>query len=193
MRMVTAVAFAGSPLSCTVFMCMMIAHSRRTVKGWHRMSTATTARATSTFSSGAYLASLMAELDRAQISRRIREARLLAGFKSQEQLGDVMHVHFRTVQDWENPKHQNVPWDRLDELAAVCGVTKIWLLHGDEAPAQASGSLDEVLRRLGSIEAQIDEAAAGVSAALEKLEQTIVELSGRIPQADVRPLEEEVP
>lgn len=107
------------------------------------MSTATTGTASHTFRSGDYLRSLMAELDHAQISLRLKQARTRtavvdsAGHKrklSQDRMADLMHVHRRTVEDWENPKHPNVPFERLDEWAQITGVTKGWLLLGDEAP-----------------------------------------------------------
>ena len=81
---------------------------------------ATTSRKVHTFRGGEYVAALMAELSRAAIAQRIARARKQSGL-TQNELADLMHVHYRTVQDWESPKKDATPWDRLDELAAVTG------------------------------------------------------------------------
>ena len=137
------------------------------------MSAATTPRAGRTFSSGAYLATLMAELDRAQISKRIRQARLEAGYRSQKELGDVLHVHWRTIQDWESEKSGNVPFDRLDEIARATDKSKFWLLHGREEPSsEVAGELaQQILRRLESLEDQVTEHVALTREALTLLRE----------------------
>lgn len=83
------------------------------------MDGATTETVRRTFTSAAYLSGLLAEMDAAQISLRIRHARRNAGFRSREQLADVLQVHVRTIENWENPKNPNVPYDRMQELADV--------------------------------------------------------------------------
>lgn len=142
------------------------------------MSGTTTHREGSTFSSARYLASLMAELDRAAISTRIREARKQAGFRNRNDIADLLHVHPRTIEDWENAKHQNVPWDRLDEIARVTGVSREWLLHGE--PEEAEDELMAIRSQLQAIEDDAREtqdliargfAALGVTLALRDTEQ----------------------
>lgn len=119
---------------------------------------ATGATARNTFRSDRYLAGLLREMDSAQISLRIREARKAAVFRSREQLADVLLVHRNTIENWEDPKNSNVPYDRMDELAAVLNVDKRWLLHGEEAQRHSAGDdkrIGEILLRLESLEEQV--------------------------------------
>lgn len=132
---------------------------------------ATTSRKVHTFSGGEYVAALMAELSRAAIAQRIADAREQSGL-TQPELADVMHVHYRTVQDWESPKKSTTPWDRMDELAAVTGVTKAWLLHGEDA-AEA-GDVGSLARRLGELEGLVEQTREDVGEALELLRQLAV-------------------
>lgn len=134
--------------SDTVMLCGVLTHSPDKVKTWHGVSVATTSRKVHTFRGGEYVAALMAELSRAAIAQRIATARKQAGL-DQPELADLMHVHFRTIQDWESPKKQATPWDRLDELAAVTDVSKEWLLHGERAEVVADAP--SILRRLGEL------------------------------------------
>lgn len=119
-------------------MCQIEAHTSDTCKGWHmeRLSQIATVPSRTPvrpgFRSGPYLEKLLAELDRAQISARIKQARDEAGL-TQPELADLLQSHWRTVQEWENLKNGNVPWDRLDEIAQATGRTRDWLLHGDQA------------------------------------------------------------
>ena len=111
----------------------------------------------------------MAELDRAAISNRIRLARKQAGFTNRQMLADVMQVHWRTIEDWENPKHQNVPWDRMEELSGVLNVSKMWLLHGErEAEDLPAASISD---RLLSLEALITESVDLTREALRLLRE----------------------
>lgn len=136
------------------------------------MTGTTRSRDSSTFSSAEYLGRLMAELDRAAISTRIRHARRKAGFRNRQQLADVMQVHWRTIEDWENPKHQNVPWDRMEELAGVLNVDKKWLLHGDPEPRTSTAGddrLESIVVRLESLEAQVAQSVKLTKEALRLL------------------------
>ena len=74
----------------------------------------------------------MAELDRAQISARMKDAREQAGL-TQREIADLLLTHYRTVQEWENIKNANVPWDRLEDWARATGVSRDWLLTGQDA------------------------------------------------------------
>ena len=109
------------------------------------MTAATNLRNTHRFVGGAYVANLMAELSRVAITQRIQRAREESGLK-QHELAEAMSVHPRTVQNWESEATPIVPWDRLDELAGLLGVTKQWLIHGD-----AEESSDELTEVLGGV------------------------------------------
>lgn len=146
------------------------------------MTRTTTSRVRPTFSGGEYVASLMAELNRAEISKRIRQARTEAGFKNREQLADVLRVHRRTIEDWEDPKHQNVPWDRLEEIAQVTGKTKGWLLHGEQ-PEEA-GRLETVDRRLGSLEVDVVKMAGQLHEAVRLLRAVAAAQGLSLPEGD---------
>ena len=110
------------------------------------------------FRSGPYLEKLLAELDRAQINARIKLARDEAGL-TQPELGEILSVHWRTVQTWEDLKGGRVPWDRLDEIAKATGRTRDWLLHGEEPVDQERlaallGRLELLVTRLEAAQAE---------------------------------------
>lgn len=128
---------------------------------------ATKLRNVHTFRGGDYVASLMAELSRAAIAQRIATARKQAGL-DQRELADLMRVHWRTVQDWESVKKQATPWDRLDELAQVTGVTKDWLLHGERENEVDAAQL---AHRLEALEGEVTEAVSLIREALELLRE----------------------
>lgn len=116
---------------------------------------ATKSRKVHTFSSGSYLERLMGELDRASIALRLAEARERAGL-TQEELGDLLHVHWRTIQNYESPRIDRIPWDRLDEWGRITDTTKEWLLHGDptaEATQDEGVTLAAVLAQLQELQA----------------------------------------
>lgn len=107
----------------------------------------------------------MAELDRAAISVRLAEAREQAGL-SQAELGDLLHLHFRSIQNYESPKVDRIPWDKLDEWGQITGRTKEWLLHGSDDAVSSSEltalhrDLEEVKEGLARVESLLREAAA---------------------------------
>lgn len=144
-------------------------HTSDTRQGLHTIRAATKTRTVRTFDSAAYLATLMAELDRAAISLRLAESREQAGL-TQEEMADLLGIHFRSVQNYESPKKDRIPWDKLDEWARITGVTKEWLLHGREAAGTSDGlgelldrfdrQHDEVMARLGEVLEQVRVTAA---------------------------------
>lgn len=134
---------------------------------------ATISRKVRTFRGGEYVAALMAELSRAAIAQRISRARKQAGL-TQHELADVMHVHYRTVQDWESVRKEATPWDRLDELAAVTGVTRNWLLHGEDE--EAVPDAESILRRLALLEETVAR-ADDVQQGFQTLEAAIARLA----------------
>ena len=106
-------------------------------------------------------AQLMAELNRAEIKQRLAESRDQAGL-TQPEMGDFLHVHMRSIQDYESAKNTRIPWDRLDEWATVTEVSKEWLLHGDEDKSSANMEerLERVEEMLGRALALLEQSAA---------------------------------
>lgn len=145
----------------------------------HRNRPATESRNVRTFSSGRYLADLMAELDRAAISARISEARDRRAGLTQPELAELLSVHWRTIQDWESPKNATVPWDRLGEIAEATGVTKEWLLHGDQ-PEVAAGNagLEQLAWKLNEARVEILDAVREERPVAPALDPLRVELEG---------------
>ena len=117
----------------------------------------------------------MAELDRAAICARIAQARTEAGL-TQDELGDLLGVHYRTVQTWESMKQPRVPWDRLDEIARATGKTKEWLLHDGPAPVTV---LDGD-RRQPTTADSLAATAARLEATAAEFAGLLAELSGEI-------------
>lgn len=143
---------------------------------------ATDARKVRTFRGGDLVADLMAELSRVGIAQRIASARKQAGL-NQRELADVMGVHWRTVQDWESPRKETTPWDRLDELGAVMDVTKDWLLHGDRDVVPDAGGL---AHRLESLEAMVSASAEHAARSLAAIETLLADIDARLPAAGAR-------
>jgi transcriptional regulator with XRE-family HTH domain len=140
-----------------------------------------------TFRSGPYLDDLFraseeqgrvdAYLQR-EICHRIRKARKEAGL-TQEDAANLLSVTTRAYQNYERDR---VPFRSLDKIARLFNVTQEWLLRGDpqeavsppvellraaaDGIAELSRSqesvherLDEVLERLGRLEAGLSSAA----------------------------------
>jgi transcriptional regulator with XRE-family HTH domain len=78
------------------------------------------------------------ELEKAQISHRIKMARETAGL-TQEELGDKLkpQVKQRTIANYESVR---VPWGYLRQIAEQTGRTWDWLVYGDEGPPGGSVS-----------------------------------------------------
>jgi transcriptional regulator with XRE-family HTH domain len=109
----------------------------------------------------------MAELDRAAISVRLRQARDDVGLTRPE-MAELLTVHFRSIENYESPQKHVIPFDRLDEWAQITGRTKEWLLHGDEPRVMADD-------RLGMIEERLER----VVAELQALREVVESLSSR--------------
>jgi len=138
------------------------------------MSSSQKTRNVHSFSSSAYLQTLMAELDRAHISQRIQTARVQAGI-TQGELGDALEpaVHWRTVQTWESAKEKVVPFDRLGEIADVTGVTKEWILHGE--------ANDPEEHRLATLETKVDALDRRTAESFEAVERLLDDIASRLP------------
>lgn len=108
----------------------------------------------------------MAELDRAGISLRMGQSREAAGL-TQPEIADLLHVHFRSVQDWESPRKHVVPFDRLGEWAELVNVSREWLLYGE---AQAAVTLTpEMLARVESAIGVFERVAARLETVADRL------------------------
>lgn len=99
----------------------------------------------------------MSELETAAISRRLQDARKQAGLTQQE-MADLLVVHKRSVEDYESPRKDVIPYDRLNEWARLTKTTAEWLLHGIE-PGEAATpgqvrDLDARLARVEELQAQ---------------------------------------
>jgi len=69
----------------------------------------------------------MAQLQKAEIPARIKQARKEAGM-TQNELAALLQVQPRTYQNYELDR---VPWNLMNEIAAATGKSAEWLLHGD--------------------------------------------------------------
>lgn len=121
----------------------------------------------------------MAELDRAAIAVRLSQARTEAGL-TQPELADVLEMHPRSVQNYENPKLARVPFEHLGAWADATGVTKEWLLHGNEFVATSPDRIGAIEERLTAIEQKLDELASSTvdPEVLERLEAAVGKLAG---------------
>lgn len=123
----------------------------------------------------------MAELDRAAISVRLAESREQAGL-TQEEMAEVLQrngtpLHWRTVQNYESPKIDRVPWDLLDQWARITGTTKEWLLHGDVEDVDHLVAIEAELRDVRAELVAVRETLAAV----DRLEALVRELIARPP------------
>jgi transcriptional regulator with XRE-family HTH domain len=92
---------------------------------------------------------LMAELHKAEITARIRQARKEAGL-TQPEMAKLLEVAMRTYQNYEDDR---VPWDLMGRISDVTGRSLRWLLHGedDAEPSQ------QVMLRLDRLDRKLDE------------------------------------
>lgn len=94
----------------------------------------------------------MAELQKAEITARIRQARKEAGL-TQPEMAKLLEVAIRTYQNYEDDR---VPWDLMGRLSDVTGRSLRWLLHGedDAEPSQ------QVMLRLDRLDRKLDKLLA---------------------------------
>lgn len=69
---------------------------------------------------------LMAEIQREEIPKRIKQAREEAGL-TQAEMADAINVGGRTYQNYESNR---IPWGALNNIAEVTGKQTEWLIHG---------------------------------------------------------------
>jgi len=149
---------------------------------------ATNQRNVRTFSGGEYVAALMAELNRAAIHERIKQAREEAGL-TQEELAEAVGTHQRSVQNWESKtppkpgKRLIVPWDRLDEIAGTTGVDKKWIIHGEAAQAAEGAALADIAGRLRALEETVEKMDQETARGFRSLEEAIGQLADQLRPA----------
>lgn len=96
----------------------------------------------------------MTELERAEISARIKEARLTAGL-TQDELADLLDVQQRSVANYESVR---VPWRLIDKIAEVTGRTVEWLLYGrDPADVTDEERMDRLETSVGQMVQMLEE------------------------------------
>jgi transcriptional regulator with XRE-family HTH domain len=99
---------------------------------------------------------LMAELQREEITARIKQARNEAGL-TQAEMGELLEVIPRSVQNYEAGR---VPWDKIAKIAEITGKTHQWLLHGTDEGTPVATPLDQLHRMetaIGGINSKLDE------------------------------------
>lgn len=105
---------------------------------------------------------LMREFESHEIGARIALARNEAGGMTQEELGDLVGVTTRSVQNWEGGV--SIPYKWLTKISEVLNKPVGWFLHGSEP--NDSETEDERLTRL---EAQLADANAKIDRLLDLL------------------------
>lgn len=93
---------------------------------------------------------LMSELQREEITARIKQARNEAGL-TQPEIADLLDVAPRTYQNYEADR---VPWGLINDIAKITGKTAQWLLHGETPDVLGGFAAPSV--QLDRIEAKID-------------------------------------
>jgi transcriptional regulator with XRE-family HTH domain len=141
----------------------------------------------------------MAELERAGIARRIRQARNEAGL-SQPEMAEAIGVIARTYQNYESVKDPRVPWGLMNQIAAVTGKTTEWLIHGDQAAARAvqvDDGFDEfrqyvtdIRQDIQNVNGRVDDLARTVAMTFTMLELVLEELgASRVTERAVEHLQ----
>lgn len=111
----------------------------------------------------------MAEIERAAIAKRIRQARKEAGM-SQPEMAEAIGVIHRTYQNYESLKEPRTPWGSMNDIAKITGRSTEWLIHGDKATP-------ELLAGLSS--------GDQVSAGFEEFRGYVSDILARLEAADV--------
>lgn len=105
-------------------------------------------------------------LDRPGISRRLRQAREQQGL-TREEMAELLKVHIRSMDGYENPKAHTLPFDRMAEISEITGVSLSWLLHGDEGPEQVLyETLENVARVMENLTERVEALEQAVTASL---------------------------
>lgn len=93
----------------------------------------------------------MAEIERGDIARRIKQAREEAGL-SQPEMAEAVGTHERTYQNYESVSKPRTPWGLMNDIAKVTGKTTEWLIHGDRPTPDLLGLAEHAQVSTGFVE-----------------------------------------
>ena len=96
----------------------------------------------------------MVQFNSHEIGARIKQARLEAGL-TQNELAGMGTFSYRSLQGWETG--ERIPFKHFAELSQLLRKTSEWFLYGDEPDSTTEGRYEELLERLGQVEAQQQE------------------------------------
>jgi transcriptional regulator with XRE-family HTH domain len=116
----------------------------------------------------------MAELQKADITARIREARIESGL-TQPEMAELLDVGSRTYQNYESDR---VPWGLLGRIADATGRSVPWLLHGREEPP---------IEGLADLERKLDKLLLHFGLDVETISGTVEAFEAETDDADERP------
>lgn len=106
----------------------------------------------------------MAEIERAAIAHRIKQARKEAGL-SQPEMAEALGVIARTYQNYESVKEPRTPWSLMNDIATITGKSTEWLIHGDRPTPdllgvaerdQVDGGFEEFREHVAELNAKLD-------------------------------------
>lgn len=110
------------------------------------------------------------------IGDRIKSARTAAGY-SQTELAEMIRVSKQTLYKYENNIITNVPSDKIEHIALVCGVSPAYLM-GWEDPAAGPATTEDLSREALIIARAYDAADEGTKSSVAKLLDVKREVSG---------------
>lgn len=96
-------------------------------------------------------------INRVAVKERLREARDSVGL-TQDELAELVGVHIGTIKEWENVNRQSLPFKKLDEVTRALGVSRDWLLYGNDRDDQRvfQEGVQQVLAALGDAVTHLD-------------------------------------
>lgn len=92
---------------------------------------------------------LMREFAAREIGERIALARREAGGMTQEQLGELLNVSTRSVQDYE--AGGTIPWRHFQRLEQILKKSTPWFLYGDDSVEQKQDLQAQILQELAEL------------------------------------------
>jgi len=120
------------------------------------------------------------------IGNRIKEARSMVGL-SQTEMAEMISVSKQTLYKYENGIVTNIPSDKIERIALICGVSPAYLMGWEETTAAASAvSMDlteheaEHIRRYRYIS---EEGRRRIDAALNLEYDMLAEQKGNVSSA----------
>lgn len=99
---------------------------------------------------------LMARLEAAKVSGRMKDARIRTGL-SQQDFADVLKVHKHTVENVENNRLIKGPYQYVNAWAAAANVAVEWILHGHAGSTVEEEAVgEEILAVVERIETRVE-------------------------------------